>query len=281
VCLLCNRTTTATSSRAASRARGGGDYNRRRFMVVLGSVGGMALVGCVGPGDTGFGLQLVPQEQVQAMGLETWERIRQEEAASGNQQYQRTANQITRRILAATDENPDDWEIVVFAGEEANAFALPGGKMGIYEGMFSIAENDDQLAAVIGHEIGHNQADHAAERVNTQVATQGVLQLVSVALQAGNVGYANMIAGALGAGAQFGVLLPYNRNQELEADEIGLRNMARAGYDPRGAVALWENMRQSPGPSPAQFLSTHPAPDARIRALEQLMPEALELYRAA
>jgi predicted Zn-dependent protease len=279
VCVLCNRTPTVDSP--AARAPGGGAYNRRRFMVVLGSVGGMALVGCAAPGQTGLGLQLVPQEQVRAMGLETWERIREEEAASGNQQYQRTANQITRRILSAAGENPDEWEMVVFAGEEANAFALPGGKMGIYEGMFEIAENDDQLAAVIGHEIGHNQADHAAERVNTQVATQGVVQLVSAALQVGNVGYANLIAGALGAGAQFGVLLPYNRNQELEADAIGLRNMARAGYDPRGAVALWENMRQTPGPRPAAFLSTHPAPDARIQALKELMPEALELYQAA
>jgi predicted Zn-dependent protease len=133
---------------------------------------------------------------------------------------------------------------------------------------------------VIGHEIGHVQAEHSAERVNTEVTTQGALQLVSAALQVGDIGYANLIAGALGAGTQYGVLLPYSRNQELEADRIGLENMAKAGYDPQAAVELWQNM-QSAGGSPPAFLSTHPAPEQRIDELQELMPKALEVYRAS
>jgi predicted Zn-dependent protease len=146
--------------------------------------------------------------------------------------------------------------------------------------LFEYAQTEDQLAAVIGHEIGHVQAQHPAERVNTEVTTQGAVQLVSAALQLGNIQYANAIAGALGAGAQYGVLLPYSRDQELEADRIGLRNMAQAGYDPRAAVELWQNM-QSAGGGPPAFLSTHPAPAQRIEQLQELMPEALEVYEAS
>lgn len=253
--------------------------HRRRFLVLAGA-GGLVLTGC-GPGATGLGLNLVPQEQVAQMGEETWERLRAEEPASDNREYQERAERIARRILEAAGEDPGAWEIVVFQGDEANAFALPGNKMGLYEGMFEVAEDDAQLAAVIGHEIGHNQAEHAAERVSSQVATQAGLQLVSAALQMGDIGYANAIAGALGAGVQYGVLMPYNRNQELEADEIGLRNMAQAGYDPRAAIALWENMRDAADTRAPEFLSTHPAPDARIEALEEMMPAALELYESA
>ncbi len=256
-------------------------FSRRGFMAALAGVGGAAaLAGCGGGDGTGLGLSLVPEEQVQQMGLETWERIKAETRPSSNREYQETAERVASRILRAAGENPGAWEVRVFQGDEANAFALPGGKIGVYEGMFRVAENEDQLAAVIGHEIGHNQAAHAEERLNTEVATQTGLQLLSVALQAGNIGYANQIAAALGAGAQFGLILPYTRNQESEADRIGLMNMAQAGYDPRAAVELWRNMERSAGgASPPTFLSTHPAPGDRIRALEELMPEALEIYR--
>lgn len=242
--------------------------------------GTVALTGCVGEG-TGLGLNVVSEEQVQQMGVESWQRIRSETEPSDNQSYQQTAERVADRLLSAAGANPDAWEVVVFEGDQANAFALPGKKIGVYEGMFQLAESEDQLAAVIGHEIGHVEAEHSAERVNTQVTTQGALQLVSAALQVGNIQYANMIAGALGAGAQYGVLLPYSRNQELEADRIGLENMAQAGYDPRASIELWQNMQSTGGGAPPAFLSTHPAPEQRIEELQELMPEALEAYRAS
>jgi predicted Zn-dependent protease len=254
------------------------ELSRRGFVVMLVGTGGAALAGCVGPGETGLGLSLVPPEQVQELGLESWQRIRSEARPSDNSTYQRAARQVASDILAAAGENPAAWEVVVFEGDEANAFALPGGKIGIYEGMFRYAQNPDQLAAVIGHEIGHNQEAHAVERLNTAAATQGALQLIGVALQVGNIGYANEIAGLLGAGAQYGVILPYSRNQELEADRVGLFNMARAGYDPRAAIQLWQNMREA-GQAAPEFLSTHPAPDARIAALQEMMPNALAVYQ--
>lgn len=239
----------------------------------------LLLAACGGSGDTGLGLDLVSDEQVEEMGVETWRRIEGETTPSDSQQYQQTADRIATRLLEAADMEAEAWEVQVFEGEEANAFAVPGRKIGVYEGMFEVAENEAQLAAVIGHEIGHVQAEHSQERVSSEVATQGAVQLVSAALQIGNIGYADAIAGALGAGAQYGVLLPYSRNQELESDRIGLRLMAEAGYDPREAIAFWQAMAQDGGEGPPEFLSTHPAPGDRIEQLQDLMPEALEAYQ--
>lgn len=255
-----------------------GDMSRRSFVFAAVGASGVALVGCAGPDGTG--LMLVPAADIQMMGLETWQRIRQETPPSRNTNFQRATAQVTNNILRGVGENPGAWETVVFRGDEANAFALPGNKIGVYEGLFDYAEDEPQLATVIGHEIAHNQAEHAVQRVNTVAATHLVLTGINVALAAGNIRYANEIAAAFGAGAEFGVLLPYTRNQELEADEIGLYNMARGGYDPRASVYLWRNMERA-GPRPPEFMSTHPSPDNRIARLEQLMPRALDVYRRA
>ena len=255
-----------------------GDLSRRGFMVALVGFSGTALVACVGQGQTGLGLSLVSAEQVEQLGVQSWEQIKAEVPVSRNTTYQRALWQVSTNILTAIGDNPANWEAVVFASKEANAFALPGNKIGVYEGMFAIATNVDELAAVVGHEIGHNQAEHARERLSSATATQTGVQLLGAALQIGNIAYANEIAGLLGAGVQYGLILPYSRNQELEADSIGLINMARAGYDPRAAIKLWQNM-QAAGERAPEFLSTHPAPESRIAALEAKMPEALSYYR--
>ena len=260
---------------AGARASGCAALSRRRLVQLLLAGASMPALAACDPGSVGQ--MFVSEDQVEQMGVETWDRMRDELPASDNRAYRRRAQEVTERILRAAGERPGDWEIRVFEGDEVNAFALPGNKIGIYEGMFRYAEDDDQLAAVIGHEIGHNQAQHAQQRLARELGTQAGLQLVSAALQVGDIGYANQIAGLLGAGAQFGILLPYSRDQELQADEIGLRNMARAGYDPRGAVRLWENMSRQA--RPPDFISTHPAPEGRIEALEEMMPDAMELYR--
>ena len=240
----------------------------------------LLLFACVTSG-TGIGVDLVSEQQVEQMSEESWQRLRKETPVSDDGRYRSTATRVAGRLLGALDGDPQAWEVVVFEGDEANAFALPGGKIGIYEGMFRIVRSDDELAAVVAHEIGHNREHHAQERVSTQVAAQGALQLVSAALRAGNFAYANAIAGALGLGAQYGVLLPYSRNQELEADEVGLMLMASAGYDPRAAVSLWQTMGSRGGGAPPTLLSTHPAPAERIERLEARMPRALALFREA
>ncbi|MGQ9367922.1 M48 family metallopeptidase [Azospirillum sp. ST 5-10] len=245
--------------------------DRRAVLGLLSGAAAAPLLG--GCDDVSLPFHLVSDETVQRLGLESWERIRADTPASGNGAYQRAVRSVGRRLLAAAGEDPARWEMVVFAGPEVNAFALPGGKIGVYEGMFQVAADPDQLAAVIGHEIGHNQAEHSQERLSVATLKQFGLRLVSAALQIGDVQYANEIAALLGIGVEFGLVLPYSRGQELEADRLGLHTMARAGFDPRAAVALWRRMERMAGRGAPAFLSTHPAAGDRVAALEALLPE--------
>lgn len=173
------------------------------------------------------------------------------------------------------------WEVTLFEDEAANAFALPGGKIGVYTGLLKVAETPSQLAAVIGHEIAHVQAEHANERVSTNYVAQAGLQIVDAV--AGSYGAANQaqIMGLLGLGAQFGVLLPFSRAQESEADILGLDLMASAGFDPRESVRLWQNMASQGGGAPPEFLSTHPSHDTRIADLNRNIPKVMPKYEAA
>lgn len=171
------------------------------------------------------------------------------------------------------------WEFTVFDVDEANAFALPGGKIGVYKGLFKVATTPAELAAVIGHEIGHVKARHANERVSNQAVASIGLQAVEY-FTSGTKGSQYIMAG-LGLGTQYGVLLPFDRKQETDADEIGLKLMARAGFDPRAAVQLWRNMQKSTGKGPPTFLSTHPSSKQRINELQDRMPAALKAYQAS
>ncbi len=250
----------------------------RRLAGALAVGSGLALGGCATEG-TGLGLNLVPQEQVQAMGVEAWQQLRAEIPASNNGQYQQTAEQVSDRVLRAMGEDPSQWEVVVFRSDELNAFALPGNKIGVYEGMMDFVDSEAQLAAVIGHEIGHNKANHSVQRVNSEMTTQLGIDIASAALGAYSGTQPQQVAALLGAGAQYGLLLPYSRNQELEADRLGLMYMARAGYDPQAAVEVWQKMAGQGGGRPPTFLSTHPDPEARVDQLQKLMPEAMAAYR--
>lgn len=239
--------------------------------------GSLALAGCAG-NSTGLGLNLVSQEQLVELGQQDWQRLIQSTPATTNASYQRRAEQISARLLRAASLDPAGWEVRVFKGQEANAFALPGQKIGVYEGLFQYVKTDAQLAAVIGHEIAHNLEGHAAERVSTQMATDAGTSILGAVAGASGVGGSEMIAAALGTGAQYGLLLPYSRNQELAADRAGLLMMARAGYDPQAAIELWQNMKQA-GNEPPTFMSTHPGTTDRIAALQKLMPEAKAAYK--
>ncbi|MEO6155214.1 MAG: M48 family metallopeptidase [Thermomonas sp.] len=162
------------------------------------------------------------------------------------------------------------WESALFENPEANAFALPGGKVGVNTGIFKVARNQDQLAGVVAHEIGHVVSHHHNERITRQMGASGILQIL-----AGLAGsrYGQGIGNAVGQGgsiiAQTGLLLPGSRVQESEADVVGQQLMAKAGYDPQGAVVLWQNMAASGGSRPPQWLSTHPDPASRLRELQQ------------
>ena len=169
----------------------------------------------------------------------------------------------------------------VFDSPEVNAFALPGGKIGVYTGILTVASNQDQLAAILGHEVEHVLAEHGNARVSAAYATQGALA-VTQALSGAPSPMKDQVLGLLGVGAQYGVLMPYGRGQETEADVLGQDLMARAGFDPREAVQLWRNMSSvAGGKSPPSFLSTPPANEQRIRTLTERMPQAMALYEAA
>src|SRR5690606_15446664 len=148
-------------------------------------------------------------------------------------------------LLQVAGEKPDRWEVQVFNDETPNAFALPGNKIGVHTGMIKLATTADQLAAVIGHEIGHVQARHGAERVSMNVLAESGQQLTAIAMQDNE--NAQIALAAIGLGAQFGVILPYSRTHESEADYIGLELMAKAGFKPEEAVALWQNMAKAGG----------------------------------
>lgn len=188
------------------------------------------------------------------------------------------ANAVTRTLTDVNDQG--SWEVRVFADDTPNAFALPGGKIGVNTGLLKVATTQGQLAAVIGHEITHVTQGHANERVSSEFATQTALQTVSILADASNPMHGQLI-GLLGAGVQVGVLLPWGRAQEREADLIGLDLMARAGFDPRESIALWQNMAKAGGSQPPEFLSTHPSHGTRMRDLEERMSIAMPLYEDA
>jgi len=177
------------------------------------------------------------------------------------------------------------WQEAVFVDKNPNAFALPGGKVGVYTGIFDVARNQDQLAAVVGHEIGHVIERHHDERVTRQMGASGVVQLLGVIAGAKYGDGGSQLATQGGSLlAQGGFLLPGTREQETEADVVGQRLMAQAGFDPRQAVDLWQNMLGASGSRPPEWLSTHPDPRSRIGELrkraETLMP-TYEQARAA
>ncbi len=171
-----------------------------------------------------------------------------------------------------------EWEVVVFKDESANAFALPGKKIGVHTGILKVAKTPGQLAAVIGHEIGHVIAEHGNERVSEGMAVQLGTAAVAVAINDPHSTNFKLLMAGIGLGAQFGVLLPHSRTQESEADIIGLQIMAKAGFDPRESMELWKSMAQAGGGQPPEFLSTHPSHSTRIQNLEKNIPKVLGEY---
>jgi predicted Zn-dependent protease len=255
---------------------------RRHALLLLAGAAATPLAGCQQAGQ--LGASLVSPEQEQEMGRQAFTQMRQEMPRSRSSAYQGELSRVGERIVrvSGSDIPPAQWEFVVFASDQINAFALPGGHVGAFEGMMRlVAGNDDQLAAVVGHEVGHVLARHAAQRIGTEQLSQLGVGAIATVLGAGGYADPRTAQALLGAGAQYGILLPFSRSQELEADKIGLQLMARAGYEPQAAIVFWQKMMASGGAKPPAFLSTHPSDDQRIAQLKALLPEAERAYRPA
>jgi predicted Zn-dependent protease len=243
-------------------------------LCTLVTAGCIALAACEAAPVTGRKqLVLLSESQATEMGLTAYQKILKENKLSTDQVLVERVRRVGKRIAVASGRTDLQWEFNVIQDDSPNAFALPGGKVGVNTGLFKVARNDDQLAAVMAHEVGHAIARHGSERMSQQMAVQaGLAGLGLSGSQAAQ--YSELAAMA----ATLGVILPFSRTQEAEADHIGVIMMAKAGYDPRASVTLWENFARLGGARQPEFLSTHPAPDSRIKNLQALMPEAMAIY---
>lgn len=215
-------------------------------------------------------LLLVNDTALAQSGAVAWDEMVRTTRISRDPTDNARVREVGSRIIQAAGLANQRWEYAVFESPDANAFALPGGKMGVTTALLRLVRNDAQLAAVIGHEVGHTAAHHAAERYSQTAAASIALQGAQGALGSGSrAGQAVSAFG--GAGAQLGFLLPFSRQHELEADRLGVEYMQRAGYEPREAVTLWRLMAAQRSGAPAEFASTHPSDSTRIAALEEYL----------
>lgn len=220
----------------------------------------------------------MPDNQVDQMGLQSFSDMKSKNPISQNTRYSQFASCVAQAI---TQQTGGQWEVVVFEDETLNAFALPGNKIGVHTGLINLVDNQDQLAAVIGHEVGHVLARHSNERLSQETAVSTGLSMVQAVSQP-QTALGQTALGLLGVGAQYGVILPFSRVHETEADTIGLDLMAKAGFDPRQSVNLWLKMdKASQGGQPIEFMSTHPSHGSRIDNLNQHMNQALQMQQQA
>jgi predicted Zn-dependent protease len=218
-----------------------------------------------------------------SMAATEFERLKQEIPISKDPEGTAMVNRVSGRIAQAIGpEMPEaEWEFILFEDESANAFAMPGGKIAVYTGLLKLVDSDDELAAVIGHEIAHVELQHANQRMTAELIRGAVGVAAAVGTHDMESDDRALVLAAYGIGTQVGIMLPYSRSHESQADRMGLLIAARAGYDPRAAIGFWQKMAQnSPGSLP-EWLSTHPGYDTRQKTLQEAMPEAMRLYQAA
>ena len=266
----------------------------RGMVLVVAGLGLTVIGGCETNPYTGRSQLLMTSvsEEIQ-MGAQAYDQVKSDPKMRPSQDPREIepVKRVAARIVEAAKRSKYaemaqqfQWEVTVIKDDKtANAFALPGGKMAVYTGIFPMAKTEAGLAAVMGHEVVHALARHGAERMSQGQLTNAGLQVVgAVAGAAGKGGMLGQAAmAALGVGAQVGVLLPFSRKHESEADYVGILLAADAGYDPRESIALWERMGQmSGGGTPSEFMSTHPSHETRITQLKKWMPEAMAIFQA-
>ena len=227
-------------------------------------------------------LLLLPEKQEIALGLSAYEEAVKQDPPSTNQRVIEMVNRVGLRIAEAADKPDYKWEFRVLASPNQNAFCLPGGKVAVYEGIVPVCANEAGLAVVMSHEIAHALARHGGERMSQNYAVEGVKQAVQYVANKKELKNKEVILQAYGVASKYGVILPYSRKHESEADHMGVMLMSKAGYDPAEAPRFWTRFAgANQGTKPPEFLSTHPSDERRARDLEQLLPQANELYAQA
>jgi metalloendopeptidase OMA1, mitochondrial len=226
-------------------------------------------------------VNLISDSQEKQLGSEAYQDILKKTPVSKRSDWQAQLQRVGKRIAAAADRPDYQWEFTLLQGKEVNAFCLPGGKVAFWEGIMPVAQDDNGVAVIMGHEVAHALARHGAERMSQTMGAQLLGQILTAGVGLANPSFAEDFAQLYGLGASVGVILPWGRAQESEADQIGLILMAKAGYDPAAAVGFWQRMSKvQQGGQPPEFLSTHPSDETRINQIKQWLPEAQKFYKA-
>lgn len=244
----------------------------------------LMLAGCTTVPETGRSqLVLISASEENQLGLSEFEKLKKTTPISKDTDKISQLEQVGKRIATVAPLPNARWEFVLFDQPDAlNAFCLPGGKIGVYSGILTVTQDEAGLATVIAHEAAHAVARHGSERLSQGLLVQMGGAVLATALQSKPEATQKLIQGAYGIGSTVGIILPHSRDQELEADRIGLLYMARAGFDPQAAVAFWKRFsdyNQRHGNNPIAFLSTHPLDERRIAKLQVIMPQAEAEYR--
>jgi predicted Zn-dependent protease len=258
-------------------------FRRRRAVQGMVLLALVLVAACVtAPYTNRSQLILLSEGEETQLGAAAYREVLQEEKVLRDPEVNAIVRRVGERIARAAEKPDYRWEFTVIDDpRQVNAFALPGGKVAVYTGLFPVAQDEAGLAAVMGHEVAHALARHGAERMSQGVVAQVAATGLAVAVSGSSPATRNAVMGAFGLGTQVGVLLPFSRTQESEADHIGLILMAKAGYDPAAALGLWKRMESNAtgGQGPPEFLSTHPAYGTRQSTIESWLPEARTYYK--
>jgi Zn-dependent protease with chaperone function len=239
--------------------------------------------GCSTSEYTGRRQLLLVDEKTEAqLGRQAYQQALTEQPISRDPAEVEPLRRVGRRVAEAAQKPEYQWEFNVIDDDRTvNAWCLPGGKIAFYTGIFPVLEDEAGMAFVMAHEVSHALLRHGAERMSQNMVAGGAGALLNVYLGVAQPEYQDIVMAAFGVGVGVGILLPYSRKHESEADAVGLELMAKAGYDPRQAVEVWKRMSRVGGAQPPEFLSTHPSHETRIQDLEERMPEALALFQKA
>ncbi|GAA0823632.1 M48 family metallopeptidase [Colwellia sp. D2M02] len=228
-------------------------------------------------------VMLFSDNELNQMGAASFEDMKKNTPISRDKNVNAFVQCVADAITANVPKSAHNgaWEVVVFDSKQVNAFALPGGKIGVYTGILNVTEDQHQLAAIMGHEVGHVIEHHSNERLSAGKLSNIGMAVTTIAVGASDLENKGLWMAGLGVGVQYGLIMPYSRSHESEADIVGQDLMARSGFNPQASIKLWQNMdKLSNGAAPAEFMSTHPSNQTRIKQLSQHLPTAMTYYKA-